>query len=214
MKPELVKYQGIVPPEGIPECLRRPEMVGVFVGGCVERGVGSSFRARAHAHTNGKHQGWICIRGWRRLYQRGLMLHELAHILTRQGHTDKWRACLRELGGRVDAHYQKRSRTQKGDIRTIGPQDIRDHTDGLTPRSYAVARNRRGVVMALGLPADNRRRLLTRAEILQLPSGSALLCGHELVRWGRSSRQTGHSRESRRSPATSATPGRSGKENP
>jgi len=109
---EPIRYQGIVPPEGIPEELRRPEVAGVFIGGCVERGVGSSFRARAHAHTSGEHLGWICIRGWRRLYQRGLMLHELAHVLTRQGHTDKWRDCLRALGGKVAAHNQKRPKAR------------------------------------------------------------------------------------------------------
>lgn len=108
----LVRVQGVVPPEHVPECLRRPEVAGVFVGGCVERGVGSSFRAQAHAHTSGDRFGWICIRGWKRLYQRGLMLHELAHVLTRQGHTDEWRACLRELGGRVPAHNQKRPKAK------------------------------------------------------------------------------------------------------
>jgi hypothetical protein len=109
---ELVRYQGVVPPEGVPECLRRPEVAGVFIGGCVARGVGSSFRHQAHAHIEGEHLGWICIRGWKRLYQRGLLLHELAHVLTRQGHTDKWRACLRALGGKIPANCQKRQKTK------------------------------------------------------------------------------------------------------
>lgn len=110
MSADTVRHQGVVPPEGIPEVLRRPEVAGVFIGGCVARGLGSSFRAQAHAHTSGEHLGWICIRGWRRLYQRQLLLHELAHVITRQGHTDRWRNCLRELGGRVEAQCRKRVR--------------------------------------------------------------------------------------------------------
>lgn len=106
---QMVKIQGVVQAENMPEVLREhPELKGVFIGGCVDRGVGSSFRAQAHAHTSGKNKGWICIRGWRRLYQRQLLLHELAHILTGQGHTDVWRTRLRQLGGRVPARYRKR----------------------------------------------------------------------------------------------------------
>jgi hypothetical protein len=106
MRPE--RFQGVVPKESWPECLQgHDKVVGVFIGGCVDRGAGSSFRARAHAHTHGTNAGWICVRGWRRLYQRQLMLHELAHILCGQGHTDKWRKTLRALGGRLPARYRK-----------------------------------------------------------------------------------------------------------
>lgn len=80
-------------------------LVGVFVGGCVARGDGSSFRARAHAHWNGRFAGWICVRSAKRLYTpsggaSNLLLHELAHILTKQGHTDKFREVFKMLGGR------------------------------------------------------------------------------------------------------------------
>jgi hypothetical protein len=38
---------------GLRECpFDWPEVVGVFVGGCVERGVGSAFRRQAHAHNH------------------------------------------------------------------------------------------------------------------------------------------------------------------
>lgn len=105
------KFQGVVPCDKWPETIRgRTEVAGLFVGGCVDRGVGSSFRATAHAHTSGSNVGWICVRGWRRIYQKLIMLHELAHIITGHGHTDKWRACLRALGGKVAAHNQKRKR--------------------------------------------------------------------------------------------------------
>lgn len=105
---------GVVP---FPAFAAYPEFKGLFVGGCVERGVGSSFRARAHAHSRaGHHQGWICVRSRHRIYTASggpsqLMLHELAHLLTGQGHTDKWRAAARALGYRLPAHYKKRSRT-------------------------------------------------------------------------------------------------------
>lgn len=56
-----------------------------------------------------EHLGWICVLSPKRVYDtKGnpsqLMLHELAHILTGQGHTDKWRTKARELGYRVRAH--------------------------------------------------------------------------------------------------------------
>lgn len=101
-----------------PEFADRPEFVGLFVGGCVERGDGSSFRAQAHAHNQpgDEHQGWVCVRSPRRLYTAAgtpsqVMLHELAHLLTPgQGHTDAWRAMARSLGYRVRAHEEKRLR--------------------------------------------------------------------------------------------------------
>ncbi len=90
----------------------------MFVGGCVERGDGSSFRAKAHAHTHSDdaYNGWICVRSAKRLGNGKpsmLMLHELAHILTGHGHDDTWRKKLRELGGRIryyetKAYYKKR----------------------------------------------------------------------------------------------------------
>ena len=57
----------------------------VFVGGCVERGDGSSFRASAHAHVKDSFAGWICVRSKKpetlRLPNgepRNLMKHEYA----------------------------------------------------------------------------------------------------------------------------------------
>ena len=78
--------------------------VRLFVGGCVERGDGSSFRAKAHAHVVGQYKGWICIRSWRRvLNPKGrisvLVWHEVAHCLVGPSnwHNGTWRRMLQRL---------------------------------------------------------------------------------------------------------------------
>ena len=62
---------------------------GIFIDGCIERKEGSSFRAKAHAHTGKKdpYFGYICFRSAKRLYKTNgrpsrLMIHEIAHFLT------------------------------------------------------------------------------------------------------------------------------------
>ena len=95
---------------------------GTFVGGCVERGDGSSFRRRAHAHCfdSDPHKGWICVRSPKRLRMANgkpsmLMLHEMAHILTpNHWHDDYWRDKVRELGGRISRWETKEYHRQRG----------------------------------------------------------------------------------------------------
>jgi hypothetical protein len=76
---------------------------GTFVGGCVERGEGSSFRRKAHAHCfrQDKHMGWICVRSAKRLYDKQgraslLMWHEMSHVITKDGHGRKFYMWLRD----------------------------------------------------------------------------------------------------------------------
>ena len=94
-----------------------PEVKGVYVGGCISRGDTKGFYyALAHAHTYANsHQGWICVRSKRRALESNgkpsqIMLHELAHILTLKGHTDKWRIKAHELGYRLPRRYWKKKR--------------------------------------------------------------------------------------------------------
>lgn len=94
----------ILPREHYPRELQHDSVAGVFVGGCVSRGDGSRFRAKAHAHIWGQYCGWICVLSEKRLDCRELILHELAHVISRQGHTDKWRRVLLSIGGTLDAY--------------------------------------------------------------------------------------------------------------
>ena len=99
------------------------------MGGCVERGEGSSFRAKAHAHnaTNKFRQGWICVRSLRRVGEwtpcidpswdgeirapSRLLWHEYAHLCTpNHGHDDVWRAKMREFHQPLTKQYRKRPR--------------------------------------------------------------------------------------------------------
>lgn len=108
-----------------------PEVAGVFIGGCVERGIGSRFRHQAHAHTSGEHKGWICVLSHRRLFASvrytdawgdtywdtsdrpsRLMWHEYAHVTTGHGHDDRWRTEMRRLGQPIPQRYKKRKRAR------------------------------------------------------------------------------------------------------
>lgn len=93
-----------------PVPLEMPEIVGLFVGGCIRRGDGSSFRHRAHAHVSkaDEWRGWVCVRSPKRLSTPSgrpsrLMWHEYAHITTGHGHDAIWRARITEYGFPAEA---------------------------------------------------------------------------------------------------------------
>ena len=104
-----------------PEFEIYPEFKGLFVGGCVHRGDGSSFRAMAHAHTakTDESNGWICVRSSKRIRMADgkpsrLMLHELGHLLAQaSGHNKQWAVKVKELGGTLD-WYKRFKGIRKG----------------------------------------------------------------------------------------------------
>lgn len=110
---------------------------GIFINGCIERGEGSAFRAKAHAHnfTIDPYFGWICFRSPKRIKDcfrlfdtqeygefdgeviktNQILLHEYAHILTpNHYHDDTFRKKLKEIGGHLNKRYQKQPRIIKG----------------------------------------------------------------------------------------------------
>lgn len=96
-----------------------PEIQGLFVGGCVADGVGTTLHVRgkvviAHAHIGSMpFKGWVCYRN-PQVFQdpanEYVIWHEYAHIRTNQGHTDKWRAMMTKLGQPIPDFYAPRQR--------------------------------------------------------------------------------------------------------
>ncbi len=90
-----------------------PGVKGVFVGGCIETGIGRidpKERHAAHAHIAEPYEGWVCFQFPEGLGNEALRMHELAHIETRQGHTDAWRRAMIRLGQVIPERYEKRTR--------------------------------------------------------------------------------------------------------
>lgn len=84
-----------------PTTLQRPEIKGVCISGCISNHNNIKHEI-AHAHLDGDCKGWVCFRYQEALNNKLVCLHELAHVLTKQGHTAKWRETLLDLGGSLD----------------------------------------------------------------------------------------------------------------
>ena len=88
-----------------------PDVVGVYVGGCINTGLGTlRGNADAHAHVSprDRYRGWVCFQHPDDLKDKATRMHELAHIRTGQGHTDKWRAEMARLGQPIPRSNQRR----------------------------------------------------------------------------------------------------------
>ena len=116
----------ILPQEAWPEDLQHPEVRGVAIGGCGSTGRRLG-RNHAHAHTHGESRGWICFRSGVTFQERTTRLHELAHVVTREGHTKRWREFLLQIGGTLEAtegcrdyYPRKRAKVVKTDVRPDG----------------------------------------------------------------------------------------------
>lgn len=104
----VVDYGPKMPPEEM------PELSGVFVGGCIERGVGSRFGAAGHAHNDPEDEffGWVCIQSKRRMYTSSgnysrVLWHEYAHIKTPgHAHDDAWIQVMKELKQPIPSWYK------------------------------------------------------------------------------------------------------------
>jgi hypothetical protein len=92
----------------------KPDVIGVYVGGCIETGLGS-IKANAHTHigTIDPHRGWVCFQHPENLANANTRMHELAHIRTGAGHADKWRVEMTRLGQPISPRYQRRKRRKR-----------------------------------------------------------------------------------------------------
>jgi hypothetical protein len=104
------------------QLLRHPAVKNICVGRCVNHDEWQDTdadtgrdRELAHAHFGpGKGSGWICVRNPNDVLRRGSkhvsanVMHELAHLISQSGHTDKWRHAMAELGQPIPTRYRKR----------------------------------------------------------------------------------------------------------
>jgi len=94
-----------------------PGVKGIYVGGCVSRGLGnlslktSCPAAHAHNDPRDEHFGWVCFQVPEYVNDVRIRQHELAHInVPCEGHTDKWRAEMVRLGQPIPDRYKRRTR--------------------------------------------------------------------------------------------------------
>lgn len=99
-----MKYYTMLPRKEWPLILQHPKVKSISVGGCPCPDDclkpmfirGKKYLPMAIAHDDIGHISFINKRVMNIKY---IQIHELAHILTKEGHTDKWRNTVLELGG-------------------------------------------------------------------------------------------------------------------
>jgi hypothetical protein len=98
------------------QLLADPRVKAVCIGNCPagdELGLASRRtcnRTVAHAHwyPSSKYTGWICLDKHGDL-NKTTIAHELAHLIVgHRIHNERWRKSVRQLGGRVEHHYQRK----------------------------------------------------------------------------------------------------------
>lgn len=91
-----------------------PELKGIYYGGCIA-GLNEPKDVLGHAHYQGIHTGWICVRSKMLLKDHQLLRHEVAHLIAPDdGHDDKWRAVVKKLGGHIDQYVFKYDKRRPG----------------------------------------------------------------------------------------------------
>ena len=96
-------------------------VAGVSLGGCCDAfgtdRIGA-MRRSAHAHTSPRStwRGWICFKSGKPERVRTatgkpttLLIHEVGHIVTWDGHTARWRAAVSKLGAPAEARKYERT---------------------------------------------------------------------------------------------------------
>ena len=81
------------------EFKNHPAVSGITIGGCDRSGRMRRFRAKSHVHVE---TGHVCFMSNKWIECQALLIHELAHAITKAGHVDKWRKCVEGLGGTID----------------------------------------------------------------------------------------------------------------
>src|SRR5277367_2219471 len=88
-----------------PVLANHPEVKGICIQECVTM-MDPPENSLAHTHVYHSDQflGWICFRDLSCIIDEQVVLHELAHLLTREYHIHDsvWRKKLVELGGHMD----------------------------------------------------------------------------------------------------------------
>lgn len=87
-----------------------PELKGIAYDDCCEGWIWEK-NDLGHAHTEGAHVGWICIKKKTLLKDYQLLRHETAHLIAPGGHHDAWREAVKKLGGHIEEYtfkYDKR----------------------------------------------------------------------------------------------------------